>query len=182
MLAYGGWATVSGVISPILTVFDRLVIGAIAGMGAVATYSVPFNIVIRLGLFPTSVQSALFGRYAMKSEDELRHLLLRSIRLQAWMMTPIVLFGILMIRPFLQAWVGAGFAASTKQVGEILLLGLWFSRARACSVFVATEQRETGRSCKGAHTRAYRLFTRLMDWGSVFRELSMEPPGLGTFV
>jgi O-antigen/teichoic acid export membrane protein len=127
MLAYGGWATVSGVISPILTVFDRLVIGATSGMGAVATYSVPFNIVIRLGLFPTSVQSALFPRYAMKSEDESRHLLLRSVRLQAWMMTPIVLFGILMIRPFLQAWVGAGFAASTKQVGEILLLGLWFN-------------------------------------------------------
>ena len=72
MLAYGGWATVSGVISPILTVFDRLVIGAIAGMGAVATYSVPFNIVIRLGLFPTSVQSALFPRYAMKSEDQIQ--------------------------------------------------------------------------------------------------------------
>jgi O-antigen/teichoic acid export membrane protein len=127
MMVYGGWATVTSVVSPILMVFDRFVIGATAGMDAVAIYSVPYNVIVRLAIFPTSWQVTLFPRYAMKSEAESRQLLLTSISVQSWMITPIVLTGILLVKPFLYLWVGPAFAASAAPVGQILFLGLWFS-------------------------------------------------------
>jgi O-antigen/teichoic acid export membrane protein len=123
-----------------LTLFDRFVIGAIAGMNAVTIYSVPFNILMRVSILPTSWQNALFPRYVMVSEEESRRLLSSSVRCQAWMMTPIILTGILLIKPFISLWIGPLFAAKAAPVGQILFLGLWFT-ALACVPYYLLQSR-----------------------------------------
>ena len=47
LLGYGGWISVSSIISPLLASFDQFLIGSIMGVAAVAHYSVPMNLVIR---------------------------------------------------------------------------------------------------------------------------------------
>jgi O-antigen/teichoic acid export membrane protein len=124
MLAYGGWLTVTAAISPILNAFDRFVIGTISGMAAVAIYSVPYNIVVRVAVLPSSWQNAIFPRYAMVAEGEARRLLGNSIRFQVWMMTPVCVAGILLSKLFLSLWVGESFAAAAAPVGQILFAAL----------------------------------------------------------
>jgi O-antigen/teichoic acid export membrane protein len=127
MLGYGGWVTVTGLIYPLLTVFDRFVIGAVAGMGAVAAYTIPFNLVTRIATLPASFQNALFPRFAALDPAEASALQARATRLVACMMTPLLVVGLLLLQPFMTFWIGPGLSLRAAPVGQILILGLWFS-------------------------------------------------------
>ena len=55
LLRYGGWITVTGLVNPFLTVVDRLVIGSVIGARAVTRYTVPYALVSRVQILPTSL-------------------------------------------------------------------------------------------------------------------------------
>jgi len=125
LLSYGGWVTLTGLISPLLTVFDRFVIGAIGGMDAVTAYTVPFNLVMRLAALPGSLQNALFPRFASLEAPDAQALQVRAVKLLAGATTPLLLIGLLAMKPFLTFWIGPGLALAAAPVGQILMLGLW---------------------------------------------------------
>ena len=127
LLHYGGWITVTGLVGPLLTVFDRFVIGARMGMVAVTAYTVPYNLVMYLSILPSSLQTALFPRFAMVGSDEAKTLAARSVLSIAAIMTPAVVIGLLLIKPFLIVWIGAALAEKAAPVGQILLLGIWIN-------------------------------------------------------
>jgi O-antigen/teichoic acid export membrane protein len=62
LFRYGGWMTVTAVIGPILVSVDRLLIGAHIGLGAVAHYAVPYNLVTKLQILPASLIQLLAAR------------------------------------------------------------------------------------------------------------------------
>ena len=127
LLHYGGWITVTGLVGPLLTVFDRFLIGAKVGMVAVTAYTVPYNLVMRLSILPGSLQTALFPRFAMVDPAEAKALAARAVLSIGAIMTPIVVMGLLLIKPFLILWVGATLAEKTAPVGQILLVGIWIN-------------------------------------------------------
>ena len=127
LLAYGGWVTLTGLISPLLTVFDRFVIGTLTGMQAVAAYSIPYNLVMRIAALPASLQNALFPRFAMVNETEAKWLQDRAVAAIASLMAPLLIIGLLLMKPFLMLWLGARLAGVSAPVGESLLIGLWFN-------------------------------------------------------
>ncbi|MFA6181996.1 flippase [Acidithiobacillus sp.] len=127
LLHYGGWITVTGLVGPLLTVFDRFLIGAKVGMVAVTAYTVPYNLVMRLSILPASLQTALFPRFAMVDPTEAKALAARAVLSIGAIMTPIVVMGLLLIKPFLILWVGAALAEKTAPVGQILLFGMWIN-------------------------------------------------------
>jgi len=127
LLHYGGWITVTGLVGPLLAVFDRFVIGAKVGMVAVTAYTVPYNLVTRLSILPGSLQTALFPRFAMVNPAEAKALAARAVLSISAIMTPIVVLGLLVIKPFLIFWIGATLAETASPVGQILLLGIWIN-------------------------------------------------------
>jgi O-antigen/teichoic acid export membrane protein len=127
MLRYGGWITITGLVSPLLTVFDRFLIGAKVGMVAVTSYTVPYNLVMRISILPVSLQNALFPRFAMIELADAKELAARALVLLGAVMTPTVVIGLLFIKPFLILWVGAALAEKTVPVAQILLLGIWIN-------------------------------------------------------
>ena len=127
LLHYGGWITVTGLVSPLLTVFDRFLIGAKVGMVAVTAYTVPYNLVMRLSILPGSLQTALFPRFSMVDPAEAQTLAARAVLSVGAIMTPIAVMGLLLIKPFLILWVGAALAEKAAPVGQILLVGMWIN-------------------------------------------------------
>ncbi|WP_326923815.1 glycosyltransferase [Acidithiobacillus thiooxidans] len=127
LLRYGGWITVSAIVSPILNITDRFFIGARLGMTYVAHYVVPFNMVMYAGILPQSLVTALFPRYAVLEAGEAKVMMWSALRIIAAVMTPLVLIGIWWMRGFLTWWLGAAFAAQSALVGELLLLGSWIN-------------------------------------------------------
>src|SRR5690606_38727139 len=58
--AFGGWTSLSGVLAPLLIYLDRLLLGALVSMAAVAYYAAPYEVVARLLIVPASIVAALF--------------------------------------------------------------------------------------------------------------------------
>ena len=127
LLQFGGWVTVSSLVSPMMVVLDRFVIGATLGAKAVTYYTVPFQLAERSTLLPGALTSALFPRLAAAGNDEARQLATKAICSLAVVMTPLILIGILLIEPFLQWWLNPEFASRAGLTAQILLLGFWIN-------------------------------------------------------
>jgi O-antigen/teichoic acid export membrane protein len=127
LLGYGGWITVTGIVSPVLTIADRLVIGTISGARGVTRYTVPTSLVTRLGVVPLSVSRTLFPRLSMLPEDEARATAREAVTVLAAAMTPLVVLGLVVLKPFLTIWVGSSLAEVSAPVGEIVLIGVWIN-------------------------------------------------------
>ncbi len=64
LVSFGAWMTVSNVISPIMVTADRFVITAVVGAGAVAYYTVPVEVMLRILILPGALTGVLFPRLA----------------------------------------------------------------------------------------------------------------------
>lgn len=127
LLSYGGWVTVTSLVSPLLATLDRLVIGALAGPRAVAYYTVPYSLAYRIAVLPGSLSTALFPRFSAQADAERDVLMAQAVRAVLVVVTPVVLISLLAMKPFLSWWVGADFAEHSAAPGQIIVLGLWFN-------------------------------------------------------
>jgi O-antigen/teichoic acid export membrane protein len=127
LLRYGGWITLTGVVGPLLTVFDRFLIGAKIGMIAVTAYTVPYNLVMYFSVIPGSMSTALFPRFAMMDAQQAQLLLSRSVKIITALISPIVVIGLLLIKPFLFFWINNSLAKEAAPIGQVLLLGIWIN-------------------------------------------------------
>lgn len=59
---FGGWMTITNIVSPILVNADRFIISSLLGAGVVAYYTLPFEIVTRLLVVASAVGAALLPR------------------------------------------------------------------------------------------------------------------------
>jgi O-antigen/teichoic acid export membrane protein len=127
LLQFGGWVTVSALISPMMVVLDRFVIGATLGAKAVTYYTVPFQLAERSTLLSGALTSALFPRLAATNTDEARKLATKAIGSLAVAMTPLILISVLLVEPFLRWWLTPEFASRAGLTAQILLLGFWIN-------------------------------------------------------
>lgn len=127
LLLFGGWVTVTSLISPLMVILDRLVIGAALGAKAVTYYTVPFQLAERSAVFPGALTSALFPRLAVASTNEARQLAVTAIRSLAVVITPLMLAGVLLIESFLRWWLNPEFASRSGLTAQILLLSFWIN-------------------------------------------------------
>jgi len=125
LFSYGGWITVTNLLAPILTTIDRMMIGSVLNVAAVAYYTVPFNLVTRLSVLPGALSTSLFPRLSRQNEGEGRLLAREAVIGLAAVMTPVVVTGIVALPIFMRLWVGTGFAVHAAPVGMILLAGVW---------------------------------------------------------
>ena len=74
LLGYGGWVTVSSLISPLLVSADQFLIGSLIGVAGVAHYAVPMNLVVRTQTVPAALARTFFPRMSVLSGDAAREL------------------------------------------------------------------------------------------------------------
>lgn len=125
LLGFGGWVTVTSFISPIMVTLDRLLIGSISGAQNVTFYTVPYQLAERSTVISGALASAMFPRFASSCEQEKIRLANEGLRAMVAIMTPVIIFGILFIEPFLAWWVTPEFSQQSARVGQLVLLGFW---------------------------------------------------------
>lgn len=137
LFGYGAWMSISALIMPFFVTLDKFIVGAVLGAAAVAYYSVPDQIVRRVSAFPAAIARSLFPRLAALDEAGSRELSMKSARIVAGVVTPIVVLLIVVLAPFLTLWIDAGFAARATTAGVVLAAGIWLnSLAMVPSVFL----------------------------------------------
>ena len=128
LFSFGGWVTVTSIVSPILVYLDRFLIGSLLSMAAVAYYSAPYEAVTRLGIIPGSLTMTLFPAFSalegVKDRERLGTLFARSVKYIPLILGPIVIVIGLFAKDILQIWLGTKFAIESTPVLQILALGV----------------------------------------------------------
>jgi len=127
LLSYGGAISITGLVSPILTSLDRLLIGAVLGASAISFYVVPYNLITAVQLVPGSLLRVLFPRLSVAGRAAADTVSTEATLGLAAVLAPLITCGILLANPFFRVWLGAEFAREAFGVPQILLAGAWIN-------------------------------------------------------
>jgi O-antigen/teichoic acid export membrane protein len=128
LLSFGGWITVSSIVSPAMLYCDRFLIGTELSTAAVAYYSTPCDMVLRLSVVPTAVAAVLFPAFAksytLSDSDRLATLISRGSNFILMIMFPGVLLVVVLAPESLNVWLGRDFSEHGAVVMQWLAAGI----------------------------------------------------------
>ena len=119
LLRYGSWMTANNVLGPLMSYMDRFLIGILLSVTAVAYYTAPVDMVLRLTVIPLAVVGVLFPAFAMSlSQDPIRAglLLSRGLKYVFLVVFPIVLVIVTLAPEGLRLWLGPTFSLNGAAV------------------------------------------------------------------
>jgi O-antigen/teichoic acid export membrane protein len=128
LLRFGGWMTVSNIVSPIMVQMDRFVIGMMLSMAAVAYYATPYEMVTKLLVVPAAIAGVCFPQFAkliaQRDIQGAMTLYWRSCRYILLLLFPVVIFVALFASWILHLWLGGNFSSESTSVFQILAIGV----------------------------------------------------------
>jgi O-antigen/teichoic acid export membrane protein len=127
LLNYGGWMFATQVLVPAVGSADTFIIGSVAGVAAVAHYSVPLSLVLRSSAIPVAFGRTLFPRLSSLSGDAAHPLGACALSMMAFGFATICAPAIILSHTFFRYWIGADFAAAAAPVAQLLFPGMWMS-------------------------------------------------------
>lgn len=130
LLRTGGWMNVSGVVYPLMVTVDRLMIGALVSMAAVAYYATPYEMVTRLWTIPTAIAAVLFPVFSasfISDQARVTRLFSKGTRYVFLCIFPVTLVVATLAHDGLTLWLGESFADSSGRILQILAIGVCIS-------------------------------------------------------
>ena len=128
LLRFGTWVTVSQLVSPLLVYLDRVLIASFSSLAAVALYTVPYEVMTRLRVIPSSLVGTLYPAFSERGREsqrvELERLYQDSVRYLTLLLVPVILFLFVLGPDLLAIWMGPSFAQQTLVVLQILAVGV----------------------------------------------------------
>jgi O-antigen/teichoic acid export membrane protein len=128
LLRFGGWITISNIISPLMSYLDRFFLSNLYGASVVAFYTAPSEAVSRLSIVPNALSRAIFPKlsqsidhYSINAHKKLGYILLAISCL------PIVLIGMIFADDIFRLWLGNAFAGASTTIFQVLLVGFMFN-------------------------------------------------------
>lgn len=138
---FGGWLTLSNIISPVMVYMDRFYIGAIRSVEDVARYVTPYEVATKLSLIPAAVLPVLFPVFVSnwaKPNENSGHL---TVVVASWAAIgcafPAALLAIFAPQ-ILQMWLGSYFPSESAIVLQILAGGV-FANCVALVFFIQVQ-------------------------------------------
>ena len=130
LLKFGGWVSVSQIVSPLLTYLDRAFIASFLSLAAVTIYTVPTEVTTRLRIIPASIVSTLYPAFSERSGGErvdLGSIYSRSVRFLLLLLVPVFSLLILLGPDLLSIWMGPSFAERGGFVLQIMTAGAFLN-------------------------------------------------------
>lgn len=127
LFSFGGWVTVSNIISPIMAYMDRFFIAAAIGLSAVAYYATPYTVTVKFQIIPSILLMVLFPALStMFAFDRVkaRRTFEVSGALVLSAMLPVAIIVVGFAGPGLSFWLGKDFASHSELVLQILMVGI----------------------------------------------------------
>jgi len=127
LVSYGGWTTLSNVLSPVMDYMDRFFISGVLGVAIVAFYTTPYEFVYRLNIISEGILGVLFPLTVHRVASDPaagRQMLNLGGKLIAASVFPVVLVTVLSAHLFLRIWIGPIFEHKSSLVLQLLSIGL----------------------------------------------------------
>ena len=128
LVSFGGWMTVSNVISPIMVYLDRFMIGALISMSAVAYYATPLEMVTKLLIVAWAVSGVLFPAFSSSFAQDRSRTVWLYTRGVFSTFAPLLFIAAVLIgfsHEILTLWLGADFANHSAVVLQLLAVGIF---------------------------------------------------------
>ena len=131
LFLFGGWMSVSNIVSPLLVYLDRFMLGSIVGLTAVGYYTAPFDGVMRLLILPASLMSAVFPSVsalsAIGDHTSIQRIFSKAVA-RTLLIVALPAIVIAVGGPMLlKLWLGATFAEHGASAIRILALGVFIN-------------------------------------------------------
>jgi len=140
MLGFGGWISLSNFVSPLLVYLDRFLIGSLISIASVSYYTAPYELVIRTRLFPNAIMESIFPRFSSidieVGVETISELFLKSLKYITIVMSFVVFIFLIYSHEILHIWLGNIFADTSKNVLQILSVGLFFNAIATVPFFL----------------------------------------------
>ncbi len=130
LLRFGGWMTVSNVISPLMVTLDDFLVGAMISMAAVAYYATPSALVTKLWLVPSALVAVLFPAFstlATQNRQRAARMYSTSTKYLFLCLFPVCLTLLTFAHPLLRFWLGDEFAVHSTRVLQWLTAGVFIN-------------------------------------------------------
>jgi O-antigen/teichoic acid export membrane protein len=127
LLRFGGWLTLSNLLSPIMVSMDRFVISGLLAIGVVAYYVTPSEMMLKLLAIPAALQTVLFPAFSSSlCGDTSRAGLLYRKGNEATFLSiyPITIITVLFAKEILKIWLGQNFADHSYLILQLLSIGI----------------------------------------------------------
>lgn len=130
LFAFGGWMTITNIISPIMVYLDRFFIGAMISAAAVAYYTTPYEIITRFLVIPGALIGVLFPAIStlmVQERQRAAHLYGQSCNYILMIVFPISLMAIIFSYEGLSWWLSPIFARNSSFVLQCLAIGVFLN-------------------------------------------------------
>lgn len=127
LITFGGWMTVSNIISPIMVNLDRFFIGGFVSVGAITYYATPFDMITKVFIISNAVVTVLFpmfGSLYLVDIQEAVRLYWKGLRTIFFALFPLLTVIAMNATFILGRWLGPDFAVHGAPVLQVLCLGV----------------------------------------------------------
>lgn len=141
LAVFGGWIMVTNITAPIFGYLERFLIASVLSVGMLTYYSVPFDLVGKILIFPTSIVPSLFPYFSYhgsRNGNEVADVTSRVIKYLLLVMTPVTAVLVFFAKDILRLWLGAQFASHSSVVLQLVAL-LFFLNAFALVSFTSVQ-------------------------------------------
>ena len=124
---FGGWFTVSSIVSPLLVQADRFLIAAILGAAAVTTYVIPYEVTVQTLILSSAVTTVAFpaiSRLLLSDQRQAIQLFARWLKRVVAVMLPGLVILALILPELLTLWLHKPADNASVAVGRILCIGV----------------------------------------------------------
>jgi O-antigen/teichoic acid export membrane protein len=128
LFSFGGWVTVSSVVSPLLVQADRFAIAAVISATAVTIYVIPYEVTVQSLVVVGAVSSVIFPSLSMlihKKPSQWQAFFRRWLRIVIGMMFLVCTVLAIFLPKILQLWLKGNFVPESAVIGQILCLGVF---------------------------------------------------------
>ena len=128
LISFGGWLTVSSVLSPILTQADRFAIASLVSATAVYVYVLPYEMVAQSLIFVSAISSVIFPVLSRMihngAKDWVKYFYKWLVTVTIFMAFVCVLIA-LFLPLILKIWIDKDLNQNSVRVGQILCVGVF---------------------------------------------------------
>jgi O-antigen/teichoic acid export membrane protein len=127
LFTYGWWVTVCNMLAPVLASIERFFIVAIVSAAALTYYTVPYEAISRILIFPGAVGMTLFPAFSMLAavnRKDLERIYVRSLKYTILALTPVVCAAVIFAHGIFRLWLGETYVVKSALVFQILAIGM----------------------------------------------------------
>jgi O-antigen/teichoic acid export membrane protein len=172
LMRYGGWITVSNVAGGLILVLDRLLVGALLSVAAVAYYTTPYEAALKLLVVSSALLAVLFPAFAAaRDSNAITFLYAKGLRYLLIVVFPIVLVVIALAPELLRVWLGAEFAAKSAGLLRLFAVAILVN-SLATVPFVLLQARGRADVSAKLHLAQIPVYLVLLWW--MIRQFGLE--------